>query len=80
MLAHAIETLARFVDIAGIGIIFWGVGVGLVGLVSIPLRRQEGTDLFQAIARIRCKVGTYMLLGLEVLIASDIAETVIEPS
>jgi len=80
VLGQVVETLARIVDFVGIGIIFWGVGAGLVDFVSAQLRRSKATDLFQAITRVRCKVGTFMLLGLEILIASDIAETVIEPT
>ena len=80
MLVQVIEVLARVVDLVGIGVIFWGVGVGLVGFVSALLPRNKGTNLPQAISRIRCKVGTYTLLGLEILIASDIAKTVIEPT
>ncbi len=75
-----IEVVARIVDILGISIIFWGIGVGLVAFVSGQLPRNRETDSFHAIARIRCKVGSYMLLGLEILIGSDIAQTVIEPT
>lgn len=81
MLLEGIEFLARAIDLAGIGIIFWGVGAGLVGFVATLLpRRSERTSLLQSIAHIRCKVGTYILLGLEIMIASDIAQTVIEPT
>lgn len=76
-----INLLARFIDLAGIGVIFWGVGVGLVGFVAALLPHGDGqANLFEAVARTRCKVGTYILLGLEILIASDIAQTVIEPT
>ena len=75
-----IEVLARIVDILGISVIFWGIGVGLVAFVSSQLPRNRRSDPFQATARIRCTVGSYMLLGLEILIGSDIAQTVIEPT
>ncbi len=80
MLGQVIQGLALAVDLVGIGIIFWGVGAGLVGFVSTQLPRNKGTNFPQEISRIRCKVGTYTLLGLEILIASDIAKTVIEPT
>ena len=79
MSVEVMGVLARVVDVAGIGIIFWGVGVGLVGFLFTLVRSREGTSFFQAHAQIRCKVGTYLLLGLEILIASDVAETVIDP-
>lgn len=41
---------------------------------------SKTTDFLQATSALRCKLGTYILLGLEFLIASDIAQTVIEPT
>ena len=75
-----IEILARVVDCAGIAVVLWGVGVGLVGFVSTLIPRRGETSFFQDIAHVRCKAGAYLLLGLEILIASDIAQTVIDPT
>jgi uncharacterized membrane protein len=79
-LNQVIEVLVRIIDLIGIGVIFWGIAVGVVGIASAHLPRSKGTDRPQALNRIRCRVGSYTLLGLEILIASDIAKTVIEPS
>jgi uncharacterized membrane protein len=78
-LTQAIELFARFVDYIGIVIIFWGVAVGLIGLISMQLPSKK-TDFFQATSVLRCRLGAYILLALEFLIASDIAQTVIEPT
>jgi uncharacterized membrane protein len=80
MLIQVVEVLARVVDLVGIGVIFWGVGAGLVGFVSAHMQRSKGITVLQAIAQARCKIGTYILFGLEILIASDIAQTIIDPT
>jgi len=76
---QVIEIAARVVELVGIGVIFWGVGVGVVGFVAAHLHRNNGS-LLHAIARVRCKLGVHLLLGLEILIASDIADTVVDPT
>ena len=80
VMVQVIEVATRIVEFLGIGVIFWGVGVGLVGFVSAQLPRNNGTSPLHAIIRVRGKLGVYLLLGLEILIASDIAATVIEPT
>jgi uncharacterized membrane protein len=77
---QAIEFLAHLADYVGIVVIFWGVVVGFVGFISLQLPSRKERDFLQATAKLRCKIGTYLLLGLEILIASDIAQTVIDPS
>ena len=77
MLETGLGALARVVELAALGVIFWGAGVGLVGFVAAQFSRPARIE---AIARVRCRVGAYLLLGLEILIASDIAQTAIEPT
>lgn len=59
------ETWIRIIDVAGIGIIFLGVGLGLAGFASVPFSRNARADMFQTIARLRCTVAAYILFGLE---------------
>ncbi len=80
MLKQAIEFLAHLADIIGIAVIFWGVAVGLLGFISMQLPRKKETDILKATSMLRCKIGANILLGLEILIAADIAQTVIEPT
>ncbi|WP_317190574.1 MULTISPECIES: DUF1622 domain-containing protein [Parabacteroides] len=44
------------------------------------LKRFTGQYSQVNIRRLRAELGTYLLLGLELLIASDILKTVLEPS
>ena len=77
MLVQVIETCTVVIDVAGVAIIFGGVGIGLASFVAIPFSRNAGANMIQAIAQLRNKVGTFILFGLEILIASDIARTVV---
>ena len=43
-----VEVLALIVEVAGIGVIFWGVGVGLAGFGSTQLGRNKVTNVYQA--------------------------------
>ncbi len=76
-LGHALEWAARGIDLIGIGIILLGFLVSLAGLVLCLGRglglRRELHDMHQ----VRRQLGTYILVGLEFMIASDIIHTVI---
>lgn len=80
MLSAAIETAATLVDLAGIAVVLWGAGGGVVGLVAAHVSKGSGGDALRALGRLRCQVGSHILLGLEILIASDVARTALEPS
>lgn len=74
-----LDYLALAIAAAGVAIITWGILVTSVRLVifeACSLRRQCTSRKREAI---RHRLGSYMLLGLELLIAADIVETVHNP-
>ena len=75
---HALEGLAICIDLIGVSLILFGFFVALLRLLA-GLRRGIGLmspDLSNLSAA-RTILGTYILTGLEFMIASDIIHTVI---
>ena len=68
--------------IGGIGalVICWGVAVGVLQLIRIELTHLRGGDAERQQGNLRQRLGYYLLLGLEFLLAADIVETIIAPS
>jgi uncharacterized membrane protein len=56
----------------------WGIVVSLIGFLRKEIGRS--TDRFTENETIRLKLGSYLVLALEIFIASDIIKTVITPS
>jgi uncharacterized membrane protein len=70
---HAIlERLETIIDLVGTGIIGWGFLLAIVELLRVELRKLKGKTVLKDFMLVRCHLGTYILLGLEFLIASDI--------
>jgi len=68
--------------IGGIGalVICWGVAVGALQLIAVELARLRGEGVVERQDALRQRLGYYLLLGLEFLLAADIVETIIAPS
>ena len=54
--------------------------ISIIAFIHNESRRFTGKYSFTATRELRADLGTYLLLGLEFLIASDILKTVLEPS
>lgn len=63
------------IDLVAILFILWGFIKSMHGFVVLRIKNKtlSGTD----IKTIRCYLGTYLLLGLEIMIVADIIKTVI---
>lgn len=66
------EDIARGFEVVGVAIILIG---GSYGLVAAAFERKKGRDVFYDAAR--TGFGHSLLLGLEILVAADIIETVV---
>jgi uncharacterized membrane protein len=56
----------------------WGIAISLVDFVRKEIVRSK--DCVTANETIRLKLGSYLVLALEIFIASDIVKTVVTPS
>jgi uncharacterized membrane protein len=76
---HILNAISLAIGIAGIGIIVWGALLALVEFFRLEYKRLKGAYTFEKTEILRYHFGTYILLGLEFLVAADIIHTIIKP-
>lgn len=76
-LHHTLEEIARYIDLIGIAIVLYGFVRAAFSFVALELSRfKQGYTMVQC-QRVRLELGTYILIAIEFMIASDIIHTVI---
>lgn len=68
------------VGIAGIAVIVWGVILMVSRLVRLEFSRLSKGPIYRKREALRHQLGSYLLLGLEFLIAADVIRTVTHPT
>jgi uncharacterized membrane protein len=76
--AATLETVASVIDLIGITIVLWGFVRALLEFVLNESRRFRTHLGASCMHRVRIDLGTYILVGIEFMIASDIIQTVIK--
>ena len=77
---HILETLAFVTGCVSMVVVLYGTLVSFLSFLKNEIRRISGKFSYQRIRVLRADLGTYLLFGLEILIASDVLKTIIEPS
>lgn len=72
--------VSLIIGIVGIVIICWGVLLGLLSFIRIEYDRLRGKNIRNRRYLLRHHLGSYLLLGLEFLIAADVVRTILEPT
>lgn len=73
-----LEHAAEFIDLIGIVIVLYGFVISLIKLLRMEAGRWLGRNGgIVECEHVRLELGTYILLGIEFMIASDIINTVI---
>ena len=80
MFTHFLNILATVISVVSLLIVTYGALVAFISFVGNEHNRFTGPYSTVNIRRLRAELGSYLLLGLELLIASDILKTVLEPS
>lgn len=79
-LRHFLDLLAIGISIISLLIVTYGALIAFLSFLRNELGRFTKQYSATNIRRLRVYLGNYLLLGLELLIASDILKTVLEPS
>ena len=77
---NASALLATIISVISLLIVTYGVLVCFIAFLRNEIKRFNGTYTVNNIRQLRADFGTYLLLGLEFLIASDILKTVVDPT
>ncbi|GAA6254951.1 DUF1622 domain-containing protein [Bacteroides sp. f07] len=80
MLLTFLNMLATIISVISLLIVTYGVFVGIIAFMRNEMKRFNGTYTINNIRQLRADFGSYLLLGLEFLIASDILKTVVDPT
>jgi len=75
-----IAYLSLGVGVVGIAIIVWGALLGAISFIRLEAVQARGGNICHRRELMRHHLGSYILLGLEFLVAADVIHTVIEPS
>ena len=77
MLTHFLDLLAAVISVTSLLIVTYGALIGIISFLKNEIRRFTGVYSITNIRKLRATFGTYLLLGLEFLIASDILKLVL---
>ncbi len=75
-LTTMISYISTIVGIAAVIIICWGVIIAFLNLIRLEVSRFKGKETHYKRAILRHRFGSYLLLGLEFMIAADIILTI----
>lgn len=68
------------IDLIGMSILLWGFVLSVIAFVKWEISSLSGKKTFTRVQKIRCMLGTYILIGLEFMIISDIIQSFISKS
>ncbi len=74
------HAIGYIINAAGILVVLWGFVVSLKEFILLKLKRHSFDSFFLESNRIRAMLGTYILFGLEFMIAADILHTFLRPN
>ena len=77
---HILKYTCHYFSVISLLIVTYGVLVCFIAFLRNEIKRFNGTYTVNNIRQLRADFGTYLLLGLEFLIASDILKTVVDPT
>lgn len=80
MLHSFLDTIATIISVTSLLIVTYGALISVLSFLGNEMKRFTGAYSTINIRKLRATFGTYLLLGLEFLIASDILKTVLEPT
>ncbi|MFO7887159.1 MAG: DUF1622 domain-containing protein [Eubacteriales bacterium] len=75
-----LHNLSRIIAMIAVAVIVWGTFITFGKLVYHEVKRKKSTVLHKKREELRIKLGSYILIGLEILIVADIIETIINPT
>jgi uncharacterized membrane protein len=72
--------LVTLINLVGVAVVLWGFFVAAFAFIKLKLHHHSSPYFLKEANKIRAVLGTYILFGLEFMIAADIIHTFIRPS
>ncbi len=80
LMTEILNEISFVISVISLCIIAYGSIIGVILFLKNEIGRINNKYNLEYISIIRLRIGYYLLLGLEFLIASDIIRTILEPS
>lgn len=80
LIIYIVNYISTIIGIAAILIITWGAIIVFFNVIKLEIFRFRGHKSYHERTVLRHQFGSYLLLGLEFLIAADIILTITHPS
>lgn len=77
---EVLQYVSKAIGVIGILVICWGVLLGFIDFVRIEFDYLRGRNVRNRRYLLRHHLGSYLLAGLEFLIAADIVRTIVDPT
>lgn len=75
-----LEVLILVLQGLSIAIIVWGVFLCIINFIKVEIFTKNRSNIVEKITAIKNYLGSYILLGLEVLISADIIDSILNPT
>jgi len=75
-----LHNISIIIAMMAVAVIVWGTFITFSKWLYYEIKRKKSTVLHKKREELRIKLGSYILIGLEVLIVADIIETIINPT
>ena len=79
MLRRIMDVISLVIGSIGVGIVVYCAVLAFIEIVLLEFRRIKGTPICKKREYLRHHLGSYLLIGLEFLIAADIIHSVFKP-
>ncbi|MGG7076526.1 DUF1622 domain-containing protein [Clostridium sardiniense] len=77
---HLLEILILVLNALSIIVIVWGAALAFINFIKSEVTAKNKEDTVLEIGAIKNDLGSYILLGLEILICADIIESILNPT
>jgi len=75
-----LNMVVTVINLMGVTVVLWGFIVAATGFIKLKLHHHTSLYFLKEANKIRAILGTYILFGLEFMIAADIIHTFIRPT
>lgn len=72
--------IAVLISVAGSGIIIWGTIITIIHFLKTEIKHLKKGDSLKEREQLRFHFGTYLLMGLDFMLAADIIHTIHNPA